>query len=115
MTLRSAREVSAQSSRKWYLKLSHQQRLVRWAKSRAKKKGHAFDLQEGDVSIPAKCPILGTSWDVSPPSLNRKNPALGYTADNIDVVSFRANTLLNDASVEELQRVLKYAKNLLKK
>lgn len=59
------------------------------------------------------CPLLGlpilyAGAVVSDNSatLDRKNPALGYTRGNIAVISHRANRLKSDASIEELQILL---------
>ena len=40
------------------------------------------------------------------PSVDRINPALGYTEDNVWVISFRANTIKQNASLIELERLL---------
>jgi len=44
----------------------------------------------------------------SRPSLDRKVPALGYVKTNIFVISFRANRIKSDSTVEELKSILTY-------
>jgi hypothetical protein len=40
--------------------------------------------------------------------MDRKDSTRGYTPDNIEVMSKRANTLKNNASAAEMKMVLKY-------
>lgn len=98
------------------------QLLVNNAKIRATKHGVPFSLTVADISIPECCPVFGVTFsrptgrargpgDYSP-SLDRIDPALGYVAGNIRVISYRANRISNDATVGELEAVLAYAKGL---
>ena len=89
-----------------YGRLSAEARLWRAARCRARKRGIQFDLLLEDIVIPAVCPVLGTPMDR--PSLDRFDPTKGYTADNIRVISMRANTLKSDGTIEELEQVLAY-------
>lgn len=93
--------------------------LWRAAKARAKRSGVPFSIAVSDILVPAVCPVLGVTLSVgtrsskdSAPSVDRIDPALGYVPGNIKVISFRANTLRRDASVEELEAVLRYARSL---
>jgi len=93
--------------------------MVMWhsCKKRAKKGGLPFDLTTEDLEVPEKCSILGlelkvgsdSSREISP-SLDRIVPELGYVKGNIRVISHRANRLKSDASIEELEAILKYMK-----
>jgi hypothetical protein len=91
--------------------------LLRAARYRASLKDAEFHLRESDIHIPDVCPILGIklfySETRSPntPSLDRKNNEKGYVPGNVQVISFRANTLKNDASIEELEKVLNWMKS----
>lgn len=83
--------------------------------SRAKRLGIAFDLKADNIAVPTHCPWLGIPlvWR-SPdrdqwPSIDRKNPKGGYTLDNIEVISWRANTIKSSASLDELVRMGKIA------
>jgi len=81
-------------------------------KKGAKIKGIFFDLTIYDIpEIPEKCPILGIEikankvagpLDTSP-SLDRINPMLGYTKDNIRIICNRANRIRSDATAKELR------------
>jgi hypothetical protein len=96
--------------------VSSLERLLQSARRRAKAKGIEFSLESGDVVIPEYCPALGlklqatrgvTGSDCSP-SLDRIDNSKGYVKDNVAIVSFRANTLKNSATAEELRKIIAY-------
>jgi hypothetical protein len=80
------------------------------AKSRARRDGLEFNIEPSDIVVPEKCPYLkckltpgiGKVCDTSP-SLDRINPRLGYIKGNIQVISFRANTIKAGRTLSELQ------------
>lgn len=85
---------------------SWEQRLFNRAKTRATKKGLPFTIKLEDIVIPETCPVLNKEITLVPhstyaPSLDQINPSKGYTPGNIIVMSWRANTLKNNASKEE--------------
>jgi len=87
------------------------------AKGRANRQGVPFDLTEEDVVFPEFCPILGIPLLFSKggrtnntPSLDRIIPEKGYTQGNVRVISWRANRLKNDATLEELEKLVDYMK-----
>jgi hypothetical protein len=84
--------------------------LVHQARARARKKGLPFNL-EGTVDIPDFCPILNIplfkgikKHGPNSPSLDQIVAGNGYTKDNSQVISYKANTMKTDASPEELIR-----------
>ena len=85
------------------------------ARKRAKKKNLEFSLSIEDLIIPDLCPVLqiplfvtgGKRTDNSP-SLDRVDNSKGYTKENVCVISCRANSLKNDATLEELKAIVKY-------
>ena len=86
------------------------------ARRRAKLKGLECTITVWDIRIPEVCPYLGIPlkqnggrWEYHP-SLDRIDNSKGYTPDNIRVISRKANTMKNDASVE---RLLLFAKNII--
>lgn len=93
--------------------------LVANAKYRAKKRGIEFTITPADVEMPSICPVLGidiehgnndqsiTARDCAP-SLDRRDNKKGYIPGNVRVISWRANRIKNDATVEELEAILKY-------
>jgi hypothetical protein len=88
------------------------------AKKRAKKKKITFDLVKEDIVIPIYCPILHVELirnsihdkDFSP-SLDRIDSDKGYLKDNIAVISLRANRIKNDATLEELRKLVMWLEN----
>lgn len=88
------------------------------ARRRARMLGQEFDITWRDIIIPDKCPILGIPLFFTPgknsansPSLDRVNNDRGYTKDNIQVISYEANRMKSDHTIETLERVLEYIKN----
>ena len=97
--------------------------IISSSRNRARKCGYAFDLTVEDIVIPDRCPILGiplrlkawageTGGTDNSPSLDRIDPSKGYVRGNIRVVSNRANTLRNNATLKELALVYRDARVL---
>ena len=90
------------------------------ARKRAKRKNieFAIDIENPGIEIPATCPVLGiplfaktdgrSGGGPNSPSIDRIDNSKGYVPGNIIVVSNRANSLKNDASLDELKRVVKF-------
>lgn len=87
-------------------------------KSRAKKLNIKFNLTIEDIVIPKICPVLGIEIIPSSngskrgprpnsPSIDRIEPSKGYVKGNIRIISNRANTLKCDATVSELELILR--------
>lgn len=92
--------------------------LYRLARERAKKKGVPFTIEEKDVVIPKTCPVLGIPLNKgvknrtdNSPSIDRLIPERGYVPGNIAVISWRANNLKSDATVEEIGELYKWMKS----
>lgn len=97
-------------------------RLLRDAKRRCDKSGVAFNLQASDITIPTRCPALGIPIERNrgargpsqhSPSLDRINPLMGYEPGNVRVISFRANTIKHNATLDELEKLVMYVKDSL--
>ena len=93
-------------------------KVIMGAKSRAKRKGIEFNIEDSDVVVPSICPLLniplipGTQKDYEQtPSVDRIDPSKGYIKGNVWVISKRANTMKNNATKEEL---IIFALNVLK-
>lgn len=100
----------------------YRKRVLTKIKTKCKKKKIPFSLSPEDIIIPEFCPVLGLKLDLTvgtkghgfkrnSPSIDRINPKGGYTPDNIRIISARANVLKCDASIEELEKVLKDLKS----
>jgi hypothetical protein len=86
-------------------------RMLQRAKSRATKRGWAYTITEQDVPIPKICPILGAPLQAGgpyAPSIDRIDPHKGYTPDNVQVISNRANILKSNGTIEEFMLLVKW-------
>lgn len=85
--------------------------LLLSCKMSARKKGLEFNITVDDIQIPEVCPILGIKltniqgsgrvW--SNASVDRIDSSKGYVVGNVQVISCKANTMKQDATVEELR------------
>jgi hypothetical protein len=87
--------------------------MLRGAKHRAKKKCLEFDLTVEDFEIPERCPVFGmellrgrnrTRCDASA-TLDRIDNTKGYIRGNVIVVSWKANCLKRNFTVDDIRRV----------
>lgn len=90
--------------------------LLGAAKSRARQYGYLFNIDLNDVIVPKFCPVLGIELSCdenknTSPSLDRIIPELGYTKGNVQVISWRANWLKNNATLEEIRSLYLYLKD----
>lgn len=91
-----------------------EKRLWHVARIRAKKFGREFSIEVSDVVIPAVCPVFGFPFTKEGedrnrrPSLDRVDNSKGYIKGNVIVVSVRANKLKNDATIEELKKLVAF-------
>lgn len=89
-------------------------RSLSMIKSRAAREGVPFGLTIDDMIIPDVCPVLGIPILLDPnhrdnyPSVDRIIPVLGYVPGNIVIVSYRANRIKNDATIDELTKVASF-------
>jgi len=91
-------------------------------RDRSKRNGIPFNLTIDDCKIPSICPVLGIPIvtgkvrakgcmvDDNVPSVDRIDPTKGYIKGNVEVISWRANHLKNNATVEELEAIVNYMK-----
>lgn len=102
---------------KW-LRDSPEMRMFLSAKYRAKSAGIPFTISVSDIVIPEYCPVLGIKIVVggddknSSPSLDKFIPELGYVPGNIHVISFRANWLKQNATLDEIEKLAHWMKEI---
>lgn len=92
------------------------------AKHRAKAKNLEFNIEITDIKIPDKCPLLEIPLKVNEDrirhnsmSLDRIDNSKGYVKGNVWVISVRANTVKNNASIEELNMLVTNLNTCVKK
>ena len=88
--------------------------MLRFAKRRATRDGLPFTIELCDIVIPKVCPILGRPLEKSfgriglnSPTLDRIIPALGYIKGNVWVISWRANSLKKNGTLEEFKALVR--------
>ena len=98
----------------WRLK-----QLIKFSQRRVKKSGleHTLTLEELKELYPSdnKCPVFGLTFEwggdqYNSPSIDRIDNTKGYTKDNCQVISTRANSIKSNATIEELETVVNYLK-----
>jgi hypothetical protein len=103
------REVINEKGKEYYRR-NLKNRLVNAARARSKKSGVEFDLTVDDFEIPDVCPLLGIELYVADgrktvkynsASLDRIDSSRGYTKDNIWIISFKANTMKSNSTLDE--------------
>lgn len=92
-------------------------------KNSAKKRNIPFNLTPSDIDtigIPLTCPILGIplyfnreSVQDNSISFDRIDSSKGYSVDNLIIISYRANRLKSDATLDELKKIATFYGNLL--
>jgi hypothetical protein len=105
----------AAAASKRYYREHPEQRLLDDARRRARKRNLPCDIVRDDIVLPERCPILdipivvgeGCHSDNSP-SLDRIDNQVGYTKENVRVISRRANRIKSDASLAELIELVLY-------
>lgn len=101
-----------------YAKINLKKRLLWRAKDRSRRLGMYCDITSEDIIIPLKCPLLETPFIFGAKhdkwftySLDRIDNSKGYVKGNIQVISYLANTMKSQATMEQLKT---FAKNILK-
>jgi hypothetical protein len=91
--------------------------LLNAAKKRAKDHNLAYNLNLNDIVLPDKCPILGIELQFNTGkakdnsySIDRIDNNKGYIKGNIQIISFKANTIKNNANFKEIELIYKYMK-----
>lgn len=97
------------------------QMLINASKQRAKSKGreHNITIEDLKAIYPSdgRCPIFGNILEFneagfrdSSPSIDRIDSSKGYTIDNIQVISWKANRIKGAASLQDLEMLVAYLK-----
>ena len=95
------------------------QMLINASKQRAKNKNreHSISIENIKAVYPKDgcCPIFGMKLEFnnagfreSSPSIDRINSKQGYTKENIQIISWKANRIKGYASIQELEMLLAY-------
>lgn len=87
-------------------------------KADAIRKGIPFTIEFEDLYQPEYCPVFGKKLNYNWSGINRRdpnkatidklNPRLGYIPGNTFVISWRANKLKSNMTLDELKLIMKY-------
>lgn len=95
--------------------------LLKNAKVRSKNKNLDFNLNIEDIIIPEICPLLKIPIIISEnkvsdnsPNLDRINNNKGYIKGNVWIISKKANTIKNNATIQEIELLLNNLRVLYK-
>ena len=85
------------------------------AKDRALRNGWSCTITLADISVPDRCPVLGIPLRIGEgkrgpgsPTLDRIDNSRGYDPGNVAVISWRANNIKSDATLEELESLVSW-------
>lgn len=99
--------------------LPHQ---FRQRRNQSLKQGIPFTIEFDEMEQPEFCPILGVKlnygWggnaghlrDPNKATIDKVIPELGYVPGNVFIISWRANKLKSDMTLEELEKIMNYIK-----
>lgn len=86
--------------------------ILQRCQERARRKDLECTITIKDIVIPEICPVLGIRLErnkgtgkaaPNSPSVDRIDSSKGYTPDNIQILSYKANCMKNNATAEELR------------
>lgn len=99
-------------------------RLLKSARKRARNRNIPFNLTIKDIAVPDCCPVFGIKLQPFDhhadsfldavncvPTIDRLIPKLGYVKGNIDIISYRANSLKSDGTLTEFEAITNYIRN----
>jgi len=99
-----------------WTKIKLEKKILNRTRTRAKQKGIDFNLEINDIIIPEKCPVYDhvfiyndIDWACS---IDRIDPNIGYVKGNIQIISNKANRLKNNATIEDIEKLLTWMKTL---
>lgn len=83
-------------------------------KQNARKRGQEFRLVPADIlPLPTHCPVFGfelsyggKSCSDSLASVDRRDSKIGYLPGNVAIISYKANRLKGEATVDEIRQLL---------
>lgn len=112
-----SKELKAAYAKKHRANRSSEIIMLEGAKRRSKKSGLPCDITCDDIVIPDNCPVLKEivlrrkrdgEWHWDSPTLDRIDNRRGYVRGNVRVISFRANKLKSDQSLDQVLSQVEY-------
>lgn len=111
--LKFGEDYFSDQKKRWRLN-NYEKYLLANARAHAKGRNKEFNITEEDIVIPDVCPILGIPLEIAigkkirdnSPSIDRIDSSLGYVKGNVQVVSWRANDLKSNGTLEEFRKLV---------
>ena len=107
---------SCKKSRNDWKNVTLTKKIFNRIKARAKLRNIEFNLELNDLIIPEKCPVFNREFIYNDPdwtySVDRIDPLKGYVKTNIQIISNKANRLKNNATIEDIEKLLLWMKTL---
>jgi len=92
--------------------------MFQGAKQRALDSNLEFNISIEDIFIPEECPVRKIPFSIgsskrndNTPTLDRIDNSKGYIKGNVRVISWRANCLKKDGTLEEFKQLVNYLEN----
>lgn len=91
---------------------NYEKNLLGSARRNSKLKNIDFSIELSDIVVPEFCPIFGCKLQRTrnraddQASLDRIDSSKGYIKGNVWVISWRANRLKNNLSIDDLEKIL---------
>ena len=97
-------------------------------RNNAQIRGRECTIEPHEIVIPEKCPVLGIPLTPSLPgrkasnghgfkdtlpSVDRIDSSKGYVSGNVEVISWKANRMKNDNTIETLEKIASYMRDRL--
>lgn len=108
-----------QSTGRSYKQQDPRKKIFSAAKRRAKERGREFSITLDDIVMPTYCPVLHIPLRAgkgklchNSPSLDRIDNNLGYIPGNVRIISWRANSLKSNGTLEEFLLVVEDLRKL---
>ena len=102
-------------------RVNHISIMLSNARKRAENKDIEFNLSKEDIIIPELCPILKVPFEIGTkenydftPTIDRIDNSKGYTKDNIQIITNKANTMKNNADFSMLLNFAEYINKNIK-
>lgn len=88
-------------------------KILESTKRNARTRGLSHNIEHSDIVIPDTCPILGIPLfktggkrTDNSPSIDRIDSSKGYIKGNVWCISWRANVIKNNATIQELELIV---------
>lgn len=119
----NCRKLRGKIVKKWWREKDLEKRkshIMKRLQKNAERDGTEFLITKDDLNWPEFCPVFGIKLNYFgnikdrnySPSIDRINPNFGYIKGNVHIISNRANTIKQDATVKELRLLTDFLEKL---